>query len=200
MPGKYHLLYGMNIIDLITEVGYFLLFLLSLHLLSRATRVAKPQHLNAYILMWTIITIIIFMILISSVFDISKTLMDKIRIIANNQGWYNNRYTLQVIFIAGIFSVFLLIAVVNEASSSGVFSYNGNVIRWLIILFVFNLINSVSLHLIDQFMNIRVLGLRAERWIEISIIIFVLISFTRNFFDFKKRDRHVSYANPARFI
>lgn len=200
MTGKYLLLYGMNVIDLITGVGYFLLLLLSLYSLTRAARMVKPQHLTGYRLLWTTISIIFFIILISCVFDISKTLMDNIRIIANNQGWYNNRYTLQVIFIVGIFAILLLIIVVSEASSSGIFSYNGNVIRWLIVLFAFNLINSVSLHFIDQFMNIRILGFRIERWIVISIIIFILISYKHHFYDFKKRDQQVSYVNPARFI
>lgn len=200
MSDKYLLLYGMDVIDLITGVGYFSLFLLSLYSLTRAARTVKPQHLTGYRLIWTIISIIFFVILISCVFDISKTLMDNIRIIANNQGWYNNRYTLQVIFIAGIFAIFLLITVVNEASSSGIFSYNGNVIRWLIVLFAFNLINSVSIHFIDKFMNVRILGLRAEKWIETSIIIFILISYKCYFYDFKKRDQQVPYINPARFI
>lgn len=200
MSEKYLLLYGMNIINFLIGAGYFIVFLLSLHSLTRAAHIVKPQHVTGYRLLWAVIAITILMILISSIFDISKTLMDNTRIIANNQGWYNNRYSLQVIFITGIFAILLLITVVSEASSSGIFSYNGNVIRWLIVLFAFNLINSVSLHFIDQIMNIRILGFRIERCIEIAIIIFILISYKRHFYDFKKRDQHVSYVNPERFI
>ncbi|MBN1907883.1 MAG: hypothetical protein JW927_22595 [Deltaproteobacteria bacterium] len=200
MTEKYLFLYGMNIINLLIGAGYFILFLLSLHSLTRAAHIVKPQHVNGYRLLWAVIAITILMILISSIFDISKTLMDNTRIIANNQGWYNNRYSLQVIFITGIFAILLLITVVSEASSSGIFSYNGNVIRWLIVLFAFNLINSVSLHFIDQIMNIRILGFRIERCIEIAVIIFILISYKRHFYDLKIRDQHVSYVNPERFI
>lgn len=199
MSGKYLLIYGMNVFDLITGVGYFSLFLLSLYSLTTATRMVKPQHLTGYRLIWTIISIIFFIILISCVFDISKTLMDNIRIIANNQGWYNYRYSFQVVFITGICAIILLIAVITEASSS-VIKYNGHVIRWLIVLFTFNMINSVSLHFIDQLMNIRILGFRTERWFEISIIIISLISFICHFYDLNKKDQLASYVNPARFI
>ncbi|GEM_PF-2842238 len=200
MSGKYLFFYGMNLIDLITGAGYFTLFLLSLYSLARADRVVKPQHLNGYRLIWTIITITIFMILISCVFGISKTLMDNIRIIANKQGWYDNRYSFQIIFISGICAILLLVAVVNEASSTGIFSYNGHVIRWLIILFAFNLINSISLHILDQFMNTRILGFRIERGIEMLIIIFVLISYARHLYDSAKKVKQVSYVTPARYI
>lgn len=200
MAGKVFLLYGMNVINLLIGAGYFSLFLMSLHTLTKSTRIVKPRDLNGYRLIWIIISITIFMILISCVFDISKTLMDNIRIMANNQGWYNNRYSFQVISITGICSILLLVAVINEVSSSGIFSYNGHVIRWLIILFAFNLINSISLHFIDQLMNIRILGFRTERWIEISIIIFVLISYTRHLYDSNKKDQRAYYVTPARYI
>jgi hypothetical protein len=192
--------YGMNTFDFVIGAGYLTLFFLSLHSLARATRIVKPQHLRGHRLIWTSIAVIILMILISSVFDISKTLMDNIRIMADNQGWYNNRYSFQVIFIAGVFAIILLAAVVNETSSSGILTYNGHVIRWLIALFAFNLINSISFHFIDQFMNIRFLGLRTERWLETSIMIFIFISYTRHLYDTSKKGHQVSYVTPARYI
>lgn len=200
MTGNYLFSYGINAFDFVIGLCYLTLFCLCIHSLARASRIVKPQHLRGYRLIWTSIAIIILMILISSVFDISKTLMDNIRIVADNQGWYNNRYSFQVIFITGVFAMILLAAVVNETSSSGILTYNGHVLRWLIVLFAFNLINSISFHFIDQFMNIRIIGFRTERWLEISIIIFIFISYTRHLYDSSKKDHQVSYVTPARYI
>jgi hypothetical protein len=200
MPEKYLLLNELNTIQFLIGAGYFIIFLLSFHSLARANRIVSPQHLTGYRMIWTAIAIGIFIILISCIFDISKNIMDNLRIMAINQGWYNNRNSFQVIFITGISAIIIMAAAINETSSSGFFSYNGHVIRWLIVLFSFNMINLISLHFIDHLMNIRILGFRTERWIEILLIIFVLISYMRHLYDSNKKGQRISYVTPARYI
>jgi hypothetical protein len=186
--------------NFIIGTGYLALFILCLLSLSKAAYRVTPEHLTGYRIIWVTAAIVILLTLISSVFDIPKTFMDNIRIIALKQGWYNVRYSFQIIFLVGICAIIFMAAVVNEVSMSGLFVYNRHVMRWLILLIGFNLINTISFHYVDQIMNMRIIGCRMERWFEILIILLMLISLTRKHYSSLKRSLAASHVSHARFI
>jgi hypothetical protein len=200
MPDHYYILNDINIINCMIGAGYLTLFSLCLLSFIKASDLVTPEHQTGYRIIWAISAIIILLIMLSSLFDISKTLMDNIRITAIKQGWYSDRRSLQVTLITGICAMLFLIVVINEISVSGLFMDTRHVIRWLGFLCSFKLIKMISFHYIDLVMNIRVLGYKVDRWLELSIAIFILISFTRHFLTSLKGNHSDSDVISVRYI
>lgn len=125
---------------------------------------------------WRFIAILFLALGVNKQLDLQTALTEVGRIIAHAQGWYDQRRSVQVAFIAVVAFTCLAMAItvlilMRRAPAPTWLALTGT---GLVLAFV--LIRAASFHHIDRFIGERILGLRWNWVIEISGISLVLIA------------------------
>jgi hypothetical protein len=130
-------------------------------------------------LFWGTIAILFLALGINKQLDLQSALTEIGRVLARTQGWYPQRYVVQVAFVAviGVASLSaaaVLLVLLRRAPAPAWLALAGTV---LVMLFV--TIRAASFHHIDRLIGTTVLGLRWNWILEIGGILIVLVATRR---------------------
>lgn len=136
---------------------------------------------------WSAISVLFLALSINKQLDLQTALTEIGRIVSDIQGWYPQRQTVQVSFIALIatLSIIAMIALLTWARGSPAATKFALLGTSLVIAYV--LIRAASFHHIDRFIGNAILGLRWNWILEVSGISVVLFASQRR--RHRKNDR-----------
>jgi len=125
--------------------------------------------------LWRAITLLFVALGINKQLDLQTALTELGRVIAFNQGWYEQRQTVQVWFIVGVAVMCLILAVLLL-----LLAYDAPFPTWVallgvVVVLAFVLIRAASFHHIDRFIGERILGLKWNWVLEMGGISIVLL-------------------------
>jgi hypothetical protein len=128
------------------------------------------------IIVWAVIALMFIALGINKQLDLQSALTEIGRMLARAQGWYDQRWIVQLFFIEGI-AVICLVA----ATTLLVMIRRAPAATWLaalgtILVLTFVLIRAASFHHVDRFIGTRVLGLRWNWILEIGGILIVMVA------------------------
>jgi hypothetical protein len=153
----------------ITVVLYFLA-IWSTWKTANATYAPKERWL------WLFISLMFAALGINKQLDLQTAFTELGRIVAFDEGWYDQRQIVQIWFIVGIAIVCLLIGI-----GLLVLAWNAPLaariaLMGMVLVLAFVLIRAASFHHIDRFIGERILGLKWNWVLEMSGISIVLLS------------------------
>ncbi len=125
---------------------------------------------------WRFIAILFLALGINKQLDLQTALTEVGRMIAHAQGWYDQRRSVQVAFIAVVAFICLATAIALLISMRRAPAPTWLALTGTGLVLAFVLIRAASFHHIDRFIGERILGLRWNWVIEISGISLVLIA------------------------
>ncbi|MGP6089116.1 isopropylmalate isomerase [Antarctobacter jejuensis] len=127
---------------------------------------------------WLVMSLILAFLCVNKQLDLQSALTATGRCIAQMQGWYENRRTVQMAFIAGLvligLSTFLLAAIRLAPALHRV----GIALLGFGVLIVFVAVRAVGMHHVDQIINLRLGGARMNWILELSGIILIILNAT----------------------
>jgi len=125
---------------------------------------------------WRTISIMFCALGINKQLDLQTAMTDLGRIIANHQGWYNERQTVQIWFIVGVATVCVLITCVLLTLSRRAPPPTWLALVGTATVLAFVLIRAASFHHIDRFLGATILGLRWNWVLEMGGISTVIVA------------------------
>lgn len=130
----------------LTVLAYLICLVLAIMVLRRRPPAAARG-------LWGTIVILMALLAVNKQLDLQTAMTAAGRCIAFAQGWYDNRWLVQLAFIAGLF-VFLLIAMtVTLRSLRGHLRANGVALLGLAVLCGFVMVRASSFHHVDSFLS-----------------------------------------------
>lgn len=117
---------------------------------------------------WLVLSAVLLMLGLNKQLDLQSLLTDMGRVLARQQGWYEERRSVQKIFILGVFSVGAFIAIflfiyLRQALKANIFAVIG-----IVCLISFIVIRASSFHKVDMLLGARILGIKFNWIMEIS--------------------------------
>jgi hypothetical protein len=180
--------------------GYATAILFCVFLILRAVEIVPPDQVFTYRILWFCIALILIFLSINRLLDIQFILTDWGRRIALGQGWYYQRYTLQMFFIAGVCISIVITLVIMELMFPEMWRQNWLTLGCLLLLIGLIVISSVSFHPVDQFLNQKIMNFRLGRLFELTGVISVSLSMIINLFLFGKNEKHQEAMPATRYI
>jgi hypothetical protein len=158
----------------LTTVLYFVTSI-SCWILARKVELAGNHHSNER-LAWLFIAVLFLALGTNKQLDLQTALTEAGRVIAHLQGWYEQRESVQTVFIGLVATICVI-----TAFTLLIWMRRAPIPTWLaligtILVLGFVLIRSASFHHIDRFIGESILGLRWNWLIEIGGISLVFIA------------------------
>src|ERR1700730_8691806 len=125
---------------------------------------------------WRAISIMFCALGINKQLDLQTAMTELGRIVANHQGWYNERQTVQIWFIVGVAIVCVLITCVLLTLSRRAPPPTWLALVGTATVLAFVLIRAASFHHIDRFLGATILGLRWNWVLEMGGISTVIVA------------------------
>jgi hypothetical protein len=168
-----------SIIGWLTVAAYFATSLLCAICGRRKEQNYSSPDSTAHHRLWWTIAIVLLLLGINKQLNLQSLITEVGRELAKQQGWYNQRRTFQVVFISIIcFSGYLSILIVWRFAIGGIWREYWLTIIGSVFLVSFIIIQAASLHDIDRFLSIDLLGLKMSWVLELGGIFFIGISAT----------------------
>jgi hypothetical protein len=139
-------------------------------------KAANRSFLEKEKTLWRMISIMFIGLGVNKQLDLQSALTEIARIIAFDEGWYDQRRVVQIWFIVGVATFCLLIALILSW-----FAYDTSLPARLalfgtVLVLAFVLIRAASFHHIDQLIGDRILGLKWNWVLEMGGIAIVLFA------------------------
>jgi hypothetical protein len=126
--------------------------------------------------LWRAITLMFVFLGINKQLDLQTALTEIGRIIAFNQGWYEQRQIVQIWFIVAVAISCLTIAVSLLWQASETPFATWLALLGMVVVLAFVLIRAASFHHIDRFIGETILGLKWNWLLEMSGITIVIVA------------------------
>jgi hypothetical protein len=159
----------------LTVFFYFATFILSLKVVSVSESIFTEQ-LKVQKQFWIIISCLMFLLCINKQLDLQSLLTALGRFILKEQGLYDYKRLLQVVFIASIFLAALIGFLFIVKKLYKVAKKEMLAIFGIVFLLMFILIRASSFHNIDSFIGYSLLGFKMNWFIELSGIGLIFIN------------------------
>lgn len=125
---------------------------------------------------WAAIAVLFLLLGINKQLDLQSAVTELGRVLAYAQGWYGQRYTIQVAFVAAVGSACLVAATVLLVLLRGAPAPAWLALFGTVVVMLFVTIRAASFHHIDRLIGTAVLGLRWNWILEIGGILIVLVA------------------------
>ena len=127
-------------------------------------------------LKWWIITILFFLIGINSIFNFHIHLSELFREYAHIEGWYEDRRSFQMLFLAVIISFGIITDLALQSKLKEISLNNRMVIYGTAFLGSIFLFDIISFHPVDSLFNSYIFGCKIRLILELAGIIWVAVS------------------------
>lgn len=132
--------------------------LISWHQASRSSTSTRRT------LFWLVVTLFAFFLGVNKQLDLQTWLTETGRIVAREQGWYEQRHVVQMWFVAGVGVTGLGLLVGCFWLGRSVLRQHPFALLGMIFLACFVIMRAVSMHHVDEVLGLRLSGLKI-RWI-----------------------------------
>jgi hypothetical protein len=176
-----HYISNMTLTNLIICSGYLMNALIWALYVVRFKNIFNPQSNVTLLIFGSSITIVFILMGLNRLFNLEIWLGNVCREISKVQGWYDQRHTVQILFIAGILVTGLGVLVLMEISIPRLSRHNWPILCGLIGLVGLVAIDAASFHNLDQFFNMLIGGEKIRSIMEFAGIAFITISLIINF-------------------
>ena len=141
-----------------------------------AIRVLRRRPAGAARGLWLAIAVLMAFLALNKQLDLQTALTATGRCMARAQGWYDNRYAVQLAFIAGL--VLGVIAAMAWATKSlrGQMRGNGLALLGLGVLCGFVLVRAVGFHHVDRLISMDFARVRFNFWFENAGLLLIAIN------------------------
>lgn len=153
----------------LTVGSYLACFVLALMVLRRRPAGAARG-------LWRVIAVLMGFLAVNKQLDLQTALTAAGRCMAHAQGWYDQRYTMQIAFIAGLALGVLLALVWASRSLRGRMRRNGLALLGLALLCGFVLVRAVGFHHVDMLLSMDFANLRYNFWFENAGLLLIAIN------------------------
>lgn len=144
-----------NLRGWLTVGSYLLCFVLAVAVLRRAgPHVARG--------LWALIAVLMLFLAVNKQLDLQSAITATGRCLAYAQGWYANRRTAQLAFIAALLGMVLIALLIGLVSLRGRVLRNGLALIGLAVTCGFVMVRAVGFHHFDYFLGTRILGTTAN--------------------------------------
>jgi hypothetical protein len=167
---------NLSIVGWLTVILYFCAaircWIIAREIRSTTGNIEETKELRC----WSSMSAAFFALGVSKQLDLQTILTNTGRVIARFQGWYGQRQSAQIAFVAVIAIMSLIAAIVLVR-----WARNAPVSTWLalassIMLIGYWVIRTVSLHSVDRLVDARILGVRLDSILEIAGLGAVLVA------------------------
>lgn len=178
-----HYISNLTLTNLIICSGYLINAVLWSLYVARFKNIFNPPNHVMLLIFGLGITMVFILMGLNRLFHLETWLGNVCREISKVQGWYEQRHTVQILFIAGILVSGLGMLVLMEIFIPHLSRYNWPVLCSLIVLVGLVVIDAASFHNLDLFFNALIVGKRIRSIMEFAGIafmtIYIIISFKR---------------------
>jgi hypothetical protein len=161
-----------------TVFSYFLAAVLAYHVYGHFLNSKQLSH-DKQRLFWLSIVLCAFFMGINKQLDLQSLLTAIGKYFAYQQGWYQNRRTVQGAFIAIVFLFGTSIICWGLGTFKGILKDNWLAFTGIVFLIVFILIRASSFHHMDSLIRTHFLGLKLNWLLELSGIYCIIINAVR---------------------
>ncbi|MGA0616709.1 hypothetical protein [Paracoccus sp. KR1-242] len=153
----------------LTVVSYVICLVLAIMVLRR-----QPQ--GAARGLWGTIAAIMAFLAINKQLDLQTALTATGRCLAHVQGWYDQRWLVQIAFIAVLVLIVLVALLVALRSLSGQLHANGLALLGLAVLCGFVLVRAVGFHHVDRLISMDFANIRFNFWFENAGLVLIAVN------------------------
>jgi hypothetical protein len=125
---------------------------------------------------WLAIAVLLLLFGVNKQLDLQSALTEIGRVLANSEGWYRERRSVQVVFIALVVLLCVIVTVVLLILARHAPGPTWLALLGTVFVFGFVLIRASSFHHMDRFISTRVLGFRWNWVLEMGGISLTLIA------------------------
>jgi hypothetical protein len=165
-----------TIVGWLTAIAYFVTFLFSVVCARRLAGINLLEKVAVQQKLWWFISVALLLLGINKQLDIQTLITEVGKVLAKRQGWYEQRRTVQMWFIAGVvFSgAFSLILVWRTLQN--VWKENGLTLFGMVFLVSFIVIRATSFHGVDRILGLEFSGFKMNWILELGGIICIWFS------------------------
>jgi hypothetical protein len=172
----FHLHYifsNMTLTRLLICSGYLFNAIVWCLLISRSKDVILDDQIILSRLVWLSIAIIFILMAINRVFNIDIRLTEAFRKIAKTRGWYDQRYPIQIFFVAGITAIGIIFLILVVPKITVGMSHYRLILLMVTFLAAFIILRAISYHPVDQIVNLQIDRYRIGSILESGCIGFI---------------------------
>jgi len=126
--------------------------------------------------LWRAMFLLLVLLGINKQLDLQSAITELGRVLASEEGWYDERRTVQLWFVLGVAAVCLALAIMLLGLARNAPLATWIALSGMTVLLAFVLIRAASFHHIDRFIGDRILGLKWNWILEMGGISIVLLS------------------------
>lgn len=160
----------------------------------------EPYGVLKYRLKWWIITTLIIIIGIDSLFHLHMHLTGFMREYALKEGWYSNRGQYQMLFVAGGISFGVVTIIMLQSTLSGFSNNIRRILYGVTFLGTIILIDLVSFHPVDQLFKNKILSCNVRLVLEFTGIIWIAVSLIIKIYQDQKKPPFSKGNSRIRFV
>ncbi|WP_323716585.1 hypothetical protein [Paracoccus aminovorans] len=153
----------------LTVISYLICLVLAVMVLRRRPAGAARG-------LWLAIAGLMAFLGLNKQLDLQTALTATGRCMAHAQGWYDNRYLVQIAFIAGLVLGVLIALVWASRALRGHLRRNGLALLGLAVLCGFVLVRAVGFHHVDMLLSLDVANLKFNFWFENAGLVLIAIN------------------------
>jgi hypothetical protein len=173
---NFHLHYifsNMTLTRLLICSGYLFNAIVWCLLISRSKDVILDDQIILSRMLWLSIAIVFILMAINSIFNIDIRLTEAFRKIAKTKGWYDQRYPIQLFFVAGITAIGIIFSILIVPKITDGMSYHRLILLMVVFLAAFIILRAISCHPVDQILNRQIGRYRIGSILESGCISFI---------------------------
>jgi hypothetical protein len=163
-------------IAFVTGFGYCVTIIMCMTFYLRIETFIEENHILPHRLTLLFIAIILSIILIVKIFDLDIRLTELVRMLSKTHGWYEDRRAFQLMISVVIIISGILIIIRLENTNYHVWRHYNLTLPSMLILVGYNIINTLSFHLVDQILHKYICGVAVYRMFDLIIIYWIMIS------------------------
>ena len=129
---------------------------------------------------WLALALGLVLLGINKQLDLQSFLTATGKCAAQAQGWYDNRRTVQIIFLTGLGIAGSMLAFFGFSMLRGNFRKNSLVLAGMALLLTFVMARAALFHQVDVLINWRILGLKINWILEIGALAMIIIGALRS--------------------
>lgn len=160
-----------NIMGWVTVLAYiacaFLCAQVYLNYKKTTPTAKKPMHF------WGLLSVLMLFLALNKQLDLQSLLTDIGRLLAHQQGWYNQRKSVQKLFLIGAISSGMLATLVLARIYWQWLHSLGLAIAGMCFVIVFIVMRASSFHGMDKLINLTVMGIRLNWVLELTGLILI---------------------------
>lgn len=125
---------------------------------------------------WMLLSLVLLGLAVNKQLDLQSALTAAGRCMARMQGWYDNRWTVQVLFILGLLATSLTIMLVAVISLRHALGRIGLALLGFGLVLTYVAIRAVGFHHVDRLIGLSIAGARLNWILELSGICLIFIN------------------------